>query len=272
MAKAHGATLRDRVPVEEIRPVSGEIEVTAGACAAGNYAIGRAADLIRLGRATRVLAGGAEAFSRVAFTGFARLGALAREACRPFSADRDGIVLGEGAGMVVVESAASARGRGATVLAGLPGFGLSSDAHHIVSPDPEAGGAVRALEEALDSAGLASDDVDYVCAHGTGTEANDQAEVAAARRVFGGRRIPMSSLKALTGHALGASSAIEAVACVRALAEQTAPPTWNFRRRDPDCDWDVVPNEPRPLRLDVVMSSAYAFGGVNAALVLTKAG
>jgi 3-oxoacyl-[acyl-carrier-protein] synthase II len=246
----------------------GLVSVLAGACAAGNYALGRAAELVRLGRAERVLAGGTDAFSRTAYTGFAQLGALARSACRPFSVDRDGIVLGEGAAMLLVESRECARARGAPVLAELAGYGLSADAHHIVSPEPGGDGLRRALEAALDDAGVRPADVDYVCAHGTGTPANDQAEVAAARAVFGnGGSPPMSSIKALTGHGLGAASALEAVACVQALRSRTAPPTWNFTAPDPSCVWDVVPNGPRRAPLRVVANSASAFGGNNAVVV-----
>lgn len=251
--------------------LGGAVGVVAAACAAGNYALARALDLVRLGRVERVLAGGADAFSRVAFTGFARLGALAAEACRPFDAGRDGLVLGEGAAFLVVESASAARRRGAVPLAELAGAGLSADAHHIVAPDPEATGAARALAGALADAGVAPAEVGWISAHGTGTPANDRAEVVAARRVFGRAGPPMSSIKALTGHALGAASALEAVAAVCALREGVAPPTWNLRRLDPGCDWDVIPNEPRPLPLEVVVSSAYAFGGCNAAVVLARA-
>jgi 3-oxoacyl-[acyl-carrier-protein] synthase II len=276
----------DRVPVEEVirsapervgadtaalLGVDGEVTVIGGACAAGNFALGRAADLIRIGRADRVLAGGVDAFSRIAFTGFARLGALAATACRPFSADREGLVLGEGAAVLVVESWAAAAARGAKPLAHIAGFGLSSDAFHIVAPEPTGAGAARAMRAALREAGRQPRDVDYVCAHGTGTGANDRAEVAAASAVFAEATVPMSSIKALTGHALGASSALEAAACVLALGRQTVPPTWNFLRRDPDCDWDVVPNAPRRLPLDVVVSNAYAFGGSNTSLVLARA-
>lgn len=248
--------------------LGGRVSVLAGACAAGNYALARAADLVRLGRAERVLAGGTDAFSRTAYTGFARLGALARSTCRPFSVDRDGIVLGEGAAMLLVESSESARARGATELAEVAGCGLTSDAHHIVSPEPEGEGLRRALEAALDEARVRPGEVDYICAHGTGTLANDRAEVAAARAVFGGEGPPMSSIKALTGHGLGAASALEAVACVCALREQTAPPTWNFTAPDPHCAWDVVPNEPRALPIRVAVNSAAAFGGNNAVVVL----
>ncbi len=251
--------------------LEGPVVALGGACAAGSYAIGHAADQIRLGRVERVLAGGAEAFSRVAYTGFGRLGALAASACRPFSADRDGIVLAEGAAMLLVESAASASARGATVLARVAGFGLSADAHHIVSPAPGGDGAARAMLAALVDAGLTTDDVGYVSAHGTGTPANDAAEVAAARIAFGRRRVPMSSIKALTGHALGASSAFEAIASVQVLLTGVMPPTWNYRRIDPACDWDVVPNEPRSAAVDVVLSNAYAFGGNNTSVVFTRA-
>lgn len=246
----------------------GRVSVLAGACAAGNYALGRALDLVRLGRAERVLAGGTDAFSRVAFTGFSRLGALASEACRPFSADRDGLVLGEGAAFLLVESEKAAASRGAQPVAELAGIGLSGDAFHIVSPDPEGRGAARAMIAALADAGVDRRDVGYLSAHGTGTPANDRAEVAAVRSVFGAGGPPMSSIKALTGHGLGAASAIEAVACVLALRAQVVPPTWNFVGADPDCDWDVIPNEPRALELHAVLSNAYAFGGCNASLLL----
>jgi 3-oxoacyl-[acyl-carrier-protein] synthase II len=252
--------------------LGGRVVVLAGACAAGNYALGHALDLVRLGRANAVLAGGTDAFSRVAFTGFARLGALATEACRPFSADRDGLVLGEGAALLVIESATEAAVRGAEPLAELAGIGLSGDAFHIVSPDPHGRGAARAMEAALEDAGANRGEVGYLSAHGTGTPANDRAEVAAARAVFGTSGPPMSSIKAITGHGLGAASALEAVACVRALREQIAPPTWNFTHAGPDCDWDPIPNEPRELELGVVISNAYAFGGANASLVLRAAG
>ena len=250
--------------------LGGEVTVLGGACAAGNYALGHAADLVRLGRAELVVAGGVDAFSRVAFTGFARLGALALRACRPFSGDRDGLVLGEGAAVAVVESRESALARGAQALAVIAGFGLSSDAFHIVSPDPEGRGAVRAMRAALYEARFEAMDVDYVCAHGTGTRANDRAEVTAMRAVFGDRTVPMSSIKALTGHALGASSALETAVCVLALRHQIAPPTWNFREPDPECDWDVVPNAPRELSLETVVNNAYAFGGSNTSLVLRR--
>jgi 3-oxoacyl-[acyl-carrier-protein] synthase II len=256
--------------VAELLGLRGGHTVVGGACAAGNYAISRAMDLVRLGRSERVLAGGTDSFSRVAYTGFARLGALARDACRPFSADRDGLVLGEGAAMLLIESADAARARRAAPLARLAGAGLSCDAHHIVSPHPEGDGVTRALRAALAEAGSEHDDVDWICAHGTGTPANDAAEVRAAGAVFGAERPPMSSIKALTGHSLGAASAFEAVACVLALQRQVIPPTWNFNAPAPDCAWDVVPGAARQSSLSTVINNASAFGGANAAVVLRR--
>lgn len=247
--------------------LDGSLTVLAAACAAGNYAIARAADLIRLGRIERVLAGGTDAFSRVAFTGFARLGALAAESCRPFSADRDGIVIAEGAALLLIESLRSARARNAEILAVVAGSGLSCDAHHIVSPHPEGAGALRAMRMALRDADRSPRDLDWICAHGTGTRANDRAEILAARALCGDRIVPMSSIKALTGHSLGAASAIEAVACVQALRHQMIPPTWNHRVDDPECAWDVVPNAPRAADLRLVLNNAYAFGGDNASVL-----
>jgi 3-oxoacyl-[acyl-carrier-protein] synthase II len=248
--------------------LGGPVTSYAAACAAGNYAIGRAADLIRLGRADWLIAGGTDAFSRVAYTGFARLGALAKEACRPFSADRDGLVLGEGAAMLVLESLESAQARAATIYAVVSGFGLSCDAFHIVSPHPEGAGVLRSMQAALKDADLSPDDIDYICAHGTGTVAGDAAEVAAVRQLYGGHRaVPMSSVKALTGHALGASSAMEAVACILALNHQIIPPTWNFGATDSACAWDVVPNKPRPAPLRMILNNANAFGGHNATVI-----
>lgn len=251
--------------------LGGPITVMAAACAAGNYAIARAADLIRLGRSERVLAGGTDAFSRVAFTGFARLGALASEACRPFSADRDGIVIAEGAAFLLIEALGAARARNAEILAVVAGSGLSCDAHHIVSPHPDGAGALRAMRMALKDAGRSAHELDWICAHGTGTRANDRSEVRAARALCGDQVVPMSSIKALTGHSLGAASAIEAVACIQALRYQQIPPTWNHRVDDPECPWDVVPNQPRLADLRLVLNNAYAFGGNNASVLFAHA-
>ena len=248
----------------------GRASALGGACAAGNYALIRALDDVRSGRSRRVLAGGVDAFSRTAFLGFAKLGALATSACRPFGLGRDGLVLGEGAAFLLVESRASARERGARERAVLAGGGMSCDAHHPTTPRPDGAGAARALAAALADAAVDTRDVDWVSAHGTGTRANDAAEVRALATVFGGgRRPPASSLKSLTGHGLGAASAIEAVACVLALERAVMPPTWHAGEQDPVCGWDVVPDGPRAAPLRVVVNQAYAFGGCNAVTVLT---
>jgi 3-oxoacyl-[acyl-carrier-protein] synthase II len=260
--------LADHLPV----PV-GRCSAAAGACAAGNVALGMALERVRSGASEVVLAGGVDGFSRIAFTGFSRLGALAAHTCRPFSGNRDGLVLGEGAAFLVLEEEQAARRRGATALARLTGSGWTCDAHHPTSPRPDGAGAATALLAALADAGRRPQDVDWVCAHGTGTAANDSAEVAALRTVFGqlDRPPPASSVKALTGHGLGSASAIEAVVCVCALRSGVVPPTWNHEVHDPACDWDVLPNAPAHLDPGVVVNQAYAFGGCNAVVVLERA-
>jgi 3-oxoacyl-[acyl-carrier-protein] synthase II len=279
LSDAAARELMMSAPEHLVERLSGQLAVpinrssaAAGACAAGNVALGLARERIRAGAATAVLAGGVDGFSRTAFIGFSRLGALAQEQCRPFSRDRDGLVLGEGAAFLVVEDAESARRRGASVLARLTGSGWSCDAYHPTSPHPGGRGAAAALGAALRDARRTPDEVDWICAHGTGTEANDRAEVSAMRAVFArvGNPPPMSSIKALTGHGLGAASAIEAVACIAALGSGVVPPTWNHREPDPDCDWDVLPNRPARLEPQVVVNQAYAFGGCNAVIVLER--
>ena len=251
--------------------VGGRVAAVGGACAAGNFALARALDDVRSGRSTRVLAGGVDAFSRTALMGFARLGALAEDGCRPFGLSRQGLVLGEGAAFLLVESLESARARGAEPLAELAGAGLSCDAHHPTSPHPEGAGAARAVRAALSDAGVRPDEVGWISAHGTGTPANDRAEVLALRSVFTGRRPPASSVKSLSGHGLGAASAIEAVLAVRALGSDRVPPTWCVGEQDPECEWDVMTDGPRVLDGDVVLNQAYAFGGCNAVTVFRRA-
>jgi 3-oxoacyl-(acyl-carrier-protein) synthase len=251
--------------------VGGRVAAVGGACAAGNFALARALDDVRSGRSSQVLAGGVDAFSRTALTGFARLGALAGDGCRPFGLSRQGLVLGEGAAFLLVESLDSALARGAEPLALLAGAGLSCDAHHPTSPHPEGAGAARAIRAALADAGVQPDDVGWVSAHGTGTPANDRAEVLALQTVFTRHRPPASSVKSLSGHGLGAASAIEAVLAVQALRSGCLPPTWHVGEQDPECDWDVVPDGPRPLQGDVVLNQAYAFGGCNAVTVFRRA-
>lgn len=244
----------------------------ATSCSAGNVAIFRATDLIRSGQARVVLAGGADAFSRLAFIGFSRMRAMAAERCTPFARDRQGMLLGEGAGFVVLEALGSARARGARILAEVAGYGLSCDAYHIATPAPDGRGAAAAMRLALEDAGVAPGDVDYVSAHGTGTRQNDLAEARACCRVLGQHRPYVSSLKALVGHCLGAASAIEAVAAVLSLRDQRVIPAWNVEEPDEECDVELpLPGRTGGERLEVVLSNGFAFGGNNSCLVLRAA-
>jgi 3-oxoacyl-[acyl-carrier-protein] synthase II len=240
------------------------------ACAAGNYAIAHAVDVLRSGRADLMLAGGADAFSRITYTGFARLGAIAPERVQPFDRNRKGMIPGEGAAVLVLEPLERALARGARVYAELAGYGLSCDAHHMTAAHPEGDGAARAMERALADAGAEPADVSYVSAHGTGTPTNDRLETLAVQRVFGdaARRTPMSSVKSMIGHTMGAASAIEAAVCALAIASGRIPPTMNLE--EPDGDLDFVPNQAREQRVELAMNNAYAFGGNNASVLLRR--
>jgi 3-oxoacyl-[acyl-carrier-protein] synthase II len=247
------------------------------ACATGGNAIGDAARLIERGDADVMLAGGAEAaVTPLAMAGFCSMKAMSirnnepERACRPFDAGRDGFVMGEGAGVVVLEALDHAEARGAPVLADLAGYGVTTDAFHITQPDPDGDGAVRSMAAAIADAGIGPEEVDYINAHGTSTPYNDRLETLAIKRVFGdhARRLAVSSTKSMTGHLLGAAGGVEFVACVLALQHQTIPPTINYEVPDPECDLDYVPNLPRPARLRTVMSNAFGFGGHNAILIL----
>ncbi len=242
------------------------------ACAAGNYAVAHAFDLLRAGRAEVMLAGGADAFSRITYTGFSRLGAIAPEVCQPFDRNRKGMIPGEGAGMVVLEPLDRARARGARIYAEVAGYGLSCDAHHMTAAHPEGSGAARAMERALAESGLTPEDVSYISAHGTGTPTNDRLESIAVKRVFGetARRVPISSIKSMLGHTMGAASAIETAVCALAVCENRIPPTMNLVEPDPECDLDCVPNVAREVTVRVAMNNAYAFGGNNASVILRK--
>ena len=251
--------------------ISGGVSVVPAACAAGNYAIAQAVDELRAGRADWVLAGGADCFSRITFSGFARLGAIAREQCQPFDRNRQGMIPGEGAAMVLLERLEKARARRARIYAEVAGYGLSCDAHHMTGAHPDGVGAVRAMELALADARIDRREVSYICAHGTGTRSNDRVEAVAVKRVFTGDATPpLSSIKSMLGHAMGAASAIEAAVCALAVARDEVPPTINFRDPDPECDLDCVPNTYRELPVQVAMNNAYAFGGTNSSLLIRK--
>lgn len=242
------------------------------ACAAGNYAIAHALDVMRSGRADLMLAGGSDAFSRITFTGFARLGAVAPETCQPFDRFRKGMIPGEGAGVLVLEPLDRARRRGARIYAEVAGYGLSCDAHHMTAAHPQGDGAERAMRQALADSATDPTDVSYISAHGTGTPTNDRLETIAVKRLFkdAAYRIPISSVKSMLGHTMGAASAIEAAVCALAIFNDRVPPTINLNDPDPECDLDYVPKFARELRVNVAMNNAYAFGGNNAALILRK--
>jgi len=240
------------------------------ACAAGNYAIAYAYDLLSAGRAELMLAGGADAFSRITYTGFARLGAISPDVCRPFDRNRRGMIPGEGAAVLVLEPLDRALRRGAVVYAEVAGYGLSCDAHHMTAAHPEADGALRAMRRALAAAGARPEEVDYVSAHGTGTPTNDRLEALAVERMFGRRAPPISSIKSMLGHTMGAASAIEAAACCLAVSSGRVPPTIHFEEPDPGCRLDFVPNVAREVPVELAMNNAYAFGGNNASLLLRK--
>jgi 3-oxoacyl-[acyl-carrier-protein] synthase II len=251
--------------------VHGGGETILTACSAGNVAIVRAVELISHGLAERVLAGGAEAFSRSSFIGFSRMRAMAKVRCRPFSRERDGMLLGEGAAFLVIETIASAERRKVTPLATISGYGLTCDAKHIAVPDGE--GAARAMEQAIHAAGISPQAVDFVCAHGTGTQQNDAAEARACAHVFGSHRPSVASIKALIGHALGASSAIEAAACGLSLAHQEQIPQWEIGTPDTKCELRLAlpEDQPRAGGLNVVLNNAFAFGGNNSCLIMERA-
>jgi 3-oxoacyl-[acyl-carrier-protein] synthase II len=247
----------------------GESLMIANACAAGNFAIGYACDLIRAGEAQVMLCGGVDSVCRKTFTGFFRLGAISPDVCRPFDADRLGILTGEGAAMLVIESLDSALQRGAVIHAEILGYGANCDASHMVVPD--ASSIARCIRLALSDAGIDAGQVDMISAHGTGTRTNDQVEASAIRSVFSAVPPPVVSIKSMIGHTMGAASAMGAVACVLAIRHGFIPPTINHRTADPECPVDCVPNVPRRQRVRVAQNNGFAFGGNNAIVVLGEA-
>ncbi|MCF6157354.1 MAG: beta-ketoacyl-[acyl-carrier-protein] synthase family protein [wastewater metagenome] len=242
------------------------------ACAAGNYAIGYACDLIKFGRVDMMVAGGSDPFSKVAYTGFARLGAIAPEICQPFDKNRKGMMVGEGAGILLLESLDHAKKRNAHIYAEIIGYGLSCDAYHITIPHPNGEGVISAMKKALQSADLKPQDVQYISAHGTGTPANDKAETISIKKVFGDKpgHLAISSIKSMIGHTMGAASAIEAITCALVVQNDIIPPTINYVTPDPECDLDYVPNVMRRQQVTIALNNAHAFGGNNSCLVVKK--
>jgi 3-oxoacyl-[acyl-carrier-protein] synthase II len=269
--------------------ISGQLSIMYGlkgpnlavvtACTTANHCIGEAGRLIEYGDADVMLAGGAEAtVSPLGVGGFCAARALSvrnddpTTASRPWDKDRDGFVLGEGAGVLVIEEYEHARARGARIYCELAGYGMSADAHHITAPSEDGEGAVRCMSNAMRNAGVNREEVDYINAHGTSTPLGDIAETVAVKRCFNEHapKLAVSSTKSMTGHLLGAAGGIEAVFSVLAIRDQVAPPTINLTNQDPQCDLDYVPNTARQMKIDVALSNSFGFGGTNGSLVFRK--
>ncbi len=279
------------VPMMMSNAAAGEISIryglcgltlsVASACATGTNAIGEAAELIRRGAAEVIICGGSESWMHpLALAAFNNMQALSarndepERASRPFDADRDGFVMGEGAGVLILESLAHAQRRGARIYAEVTGYGTSSDAFHITAPDENGTGAVLSMERALRDAGFGPEAIDYINAHGTSTPLNDITETRAIHKVFGKHadRVPVSSTKSMIGHLLGAAGAVEAIACIKSLETGVIHPTINYETPDPDCDLDFVPNQARHTNPRTALSNSFGFGGHNATLIFSGRG
>ena len=259
--------------------LTGYTNTCVTACAASTQAIGEASEIIRRGGADVIVTGGTEAgICEIGMGGFSTMRALTTwtgdpvKASRPFDSGRDGFAPSEGSAILIMESLQHATARGAQIYAEIGGWGVSADAYHLVQPHPEGIGAAKAMQRALDSAGVSLDEIDYINAHGTSTPINDKSETIAIKRVFGEKayNIPINSTKSMVGHSLGASGALEAIVCINSINDRIMHPTINQEEADPDCDLDYVPNVAREADLDVVMSNSFGFGGQNAALVIKR--
>lgn len=277
------------IPMLIVNMAPGQISIQTGArgpnsciataCATSAHAVGEAARLILHGDADAMIAGGAEAaITNLGLGGFCAMHALStrndepQRASRPFDRDRDGFVMGEGAGILVLEELEHAKKRGAKIYCEVVGYGLTGDAYHMTAPAPDGEGASRCMKMALDDAGLNPEDVDYINAHGTSTALNDKLETMAIKRVFKdyAKKVPISSTKSMMGHLLGAAGSMELIVCALAMQEGFVPPTINYETPDPDCDLDYVPNQARQLKVDVALSNSLGFGGHNATLVAKR--
>jgi len=247
--------------------LKGRNRIFTTACASGNYAIGFGFDLLRFNEADIVIAGGADAFSWISFTGFNKIGAASSDKCRPFDKNRKGMIPGEGAGVLILESLHSALNRNAPIYAEILGYGLSCDAFHMTNSQVD--GIAECMRNSLKEANISKKNVDYICAHGTGTIHNDRTECAAIKKVFGNHKT-ISSIKSMLGHAMGAASAIEAISCCLTIKNNLIPPTINYETADPECNIDCVPNTARRQNVNIALNNAFAFGGNNSCLVLKK--
>lgn len=289
MEKGPGRVSPFLVPMMIVDLAAGHISIQLGAkginyapvsaCATGNHSIGEAGEAIRRGDADVVIAGGFDCgITPLGLAGFCAARSLSTRnddpvgASRPFDADRDGFVMGEGGAVLVLEELEHARARGAHIYAELTGYGASADAYHLTAPAPDGSGARRAMIAALDRARLNPSDVSYINAHGTSTELGDAAETGAIKTVFGVDVPPVSSTKSMTGHLLGGAAALEAVFCIQAIVTDTLPPTINYMTPDPACDLDYVPNVAREAKVDAALSNSFGFGGHNASVIFSRFG
>ncbi|MCX5677853.1 MAG: beta-ketoacyl-ACP synthase II [Candidatus Omnitrophica bacterium] len=278
------------IPMLIVNMASGQVSITLGlkgpnstvatACATGNHAIGDAFRIIQRGEADGMMCGGSEAaITHMGFGGFCALKALStgyndnpEKASRPFDKNRDGFVIGEGAGVIMLEEMEHAIKRNAHIYCEIIGYGMSGDAYHMTAPDPTGDGSIRCLQYAIKDAGIKLEDVDYINAHGTSTVYNDRIETLAIKKVFGAhaKKLAVSSTKSVMGHLLGAAGGVEMIACALAIKHSILPPTINYETPDPECDLDYVPNKPRAHKINVALSNALGFGGHNATLVVKK--
>lgn len=277
------------IPMLIINMASGLVSMRLGAkgpnssvvtaCASGGHAIGDAYKIVQRGDSDVMIAGGAEAaVTPFGYAGFCNMGAMSTRneagpaASSPFDKRRDGFVMGEGAGIVILESLEHALARGATVLGEIVGYGMSGDAHHMTAPDPKGDGATSAMKRAIADAGISPEEIDYINAHGTSTQLNDRTETTAIKRVYGehARKLVVSSTKSMTGHMLGAAGAVEAIVCILALQHDFLPPTINYQEPDADCDLNYIPNQGVQKTVKITMSNSFGFGGHNAVLVVKK--
>ena len=277
------------IPATIINLASGQVSIrfgakgpssaTATACSASSHAIGDAFKIIQRGQADVMIAGGSEAaITPMGIGGFAAMRALSRrndepeKASRPFDNDRDGFVVGEGSGVLIVENLESARARGASIYAEIVGYGMTSDAYHITAPSLDGDGAKRVMRQAMDDAGVSPEQIGYINAHGTSTQYNDRTETIAIKEVFGehAHRLAVSSTKSMTGHLLGGAGGMEAGITALAMKEKILPPTANFEIPDPECDLDYVPNKARPAEVEYAISNSFGFGGTNASLLFKR--
>jgi len=289
MQKGPGRVSPFLVPMMIANMAAGQLSILVGAkginttvvtaCASGTHAIGEAFNAIRTGAADVVITGGSEApITRIALAGFCSMKALSvrnddpKAACRPFDQERDGFVMGEGAGILILESYRHAVKRGARILAEIVGYGSTADANHITAPAPDGEGGARAMQLALDMARISPGDISYINAHGTSTPYNDKFETKAIKDVFGEHayKLAVSSTKSMTGHLLGAAGGVEAIAVVKAIAEQFVPPTINYTFPDPECDLDYVPNQGRAWEIEYALSNSFGFGGHNACILVKR--